>query len=515
MKNLSKIEFGDFQTPFDLAQSICALLKRRGIRPSHIIEPTCGEGAFLEAAAKSFSSAKLHGFEINSDYLKAARTRLQKLALDKKASLVQQDFFTCNWESYLKPLDGLILVLGNPPWITNAGLSEINGTNRPERNNFLGLKGFDAKTGKSNFDISEWMMIQLTLALRGRNAFLAFLCKTITARKVLRFAWQNDCPIKTAELFKVSAKEHFDAAVDACLLLVEFGENGNREAQVFDSISAPAFSRRIGLHGNDFIADLDLYKNLHSLDGLCPYKWRSGVKHDCSSVMELDHIVNSKYRNKLGETIELEDHFIFPLLKATDLSKGQYQPRKHVLVTQRQVGENTEKIRDIAPRTWKYLLSKADLLTARKSSIYSNKARFSMFGIGPYSYSPFKVAVSGLHADFRVVFVGPVNDKPVMMDDTCYFLSFDTQPEAELVFDILRSDVCKSFVQALIFSDSKRPITVEVLKRLDISAIAQEIGRFSDWMSIHHIEYGLGQSSGQLLLTMEKAKPYLSAAKSS
>jgi hypothetical protein len=504
MRTLSKIEFGDFQTPLSLAQDICSLLRLRGIRPSHVIEPTCGEGAFLEAAATTFPNAQLHGFEINHEYLNTTRNRIQKMVLTKKARLSQQDFFTFDWESYFKPLDGSIMVLGNPPWITNSGISEINGTNRPARNNFLGLKGFDAKTGKSNFDISEWMMIQLVLALRGRNTHLALLCKTMTARKVLRFAWQNDCPIKTAEIFKISAKEHFDAAVDACLLLIEFGIQGTREAHVFDSISTPTSSQRVGLHGNDFIADLDLYERMRSFDGDCPYKWRSGVKHDCSTIMELDRITETKYQNKIGEIIELEDDFVFPLLKATDLSKGQHLPRKYVIVTQKQVGDATENISKIAPLTWNYLLSKSDLLSARKSSIYTNKARFSMFGIGSYSYAPFKVAVSGLHADFKVVLISPINGKPVMMDDTCYFLSFDTKQEAALVFEILRSDECKAFIQVLIFRDSKRPITVDVLKRLNLSAIAKAIGRHSAWMSFQHTENGLAQSSKQMLLTMEK-----------
>ena len=46
-------------------------------------------------------------------------------------------------------------------------------------------------TGKSNFDISEWMLIRLLEALQGRRATIAMLCKTATARKVLRHAWLN------------------------------------------------------------------------------------------------------------------------------------------------------------------------------------------------------------------------------------------------------------------------------------------------------------------------------------
>ena len=37
--------------------------------------------------------------------------------------------------------------------------------NLPEKKNFMGLRGMDARTGKSNFDIAEWMLIQLIEAL--------------------------------------------------------------------------------------------------------------------------------------------------------------------------------------------------------------------------------------------------------------------------------------------------------------------------------------------------------------
>jgi hypothetical protein len=50
MKTLAGIEFGDFQTPLDLAKDICALLARQGLEPKVVIEPTCGTGAFLVAA---------------------------------------------------------------------------------------------------------------------------------------------------------------------------------------------------------------------------------------------------------------------------------------------------------------------------------------------------------------------------------------------------------------------------------------------------------------------------------
>ena len=46
-----------------------------------------------------------------------------------------------------------ILILGNPPWVTNSELSSLNSNNLPKKTNFKELNGLDAITGKGNFDI--------------------------------------------------------------------------------------------------------------------------------------------------------------------------------------------------------------------------------------------------------------------------------------------------------------------------------------------------------------------------
>src|SRR5439155_4353761 len=178
-------------------------------------------------------------------------------------------------------------------------------------------------TGKSNFDISEWMLIQLVRALRGRKATIAMLCKTGTARKLLRFAWQNDGRIANASLHRIDAKRHFGASVDACLLLARTGEAGPVEADVFDQLNAKRRSTTLGLAGQDLVSDIRAYRRLKHLEGLCPYQWRSGVKHDCASVMELRGSRGQTLENKLGEHVNIEPDYLFPLLKCSDLANGR------------------------------------------------------------------------------------------------------------------------------------------------------------------------------------------------
>jgi hypothetical protein len=111
------------------------------------------------------------------------------------------------------------------------------------------------------------------------------------------------------------------------------------------------------------------------------------------------------------------------------------------------------------------------MLDGRKSSIYRSRPRFAMFGIGDYTFAPWKVAVSGLHKtpEFRVV--GPVERKPVILDDTCYFLSLESRQDAMLTAAALNSPTAQALLRSLTFVDSKRPITKRVLKRVDLAAV--------------------------------------------
>jgi hypothetical protein len=506
MKLNAKVEFGDFQTPVELAREVCALLVRQTVNADLVVEPTCGVGAFLVAAAEIFPKARLYGWDINRSYVEQTERALAEAGASARATIGQQDFFSHDWQKELSGIRGRLLILGNLPWVTNATVSGMNGGNLPVKENFQGFRGIDALTGKSNFDISEWMLIQLVKALRGRSATIAMLCKTGTARKLLRFAWQNDGRIAAASLHRIDAKKHFGAAVDACLMVATTGEAGPAEAKVFDDLSVKRASTTLGLAGQDLVFDIRTYRRLKHLEGLCPYQWRSGVKHDCASVMELRRTNGRTLENKLGEHVSIEADYLFPLLKCSDLANGRIEPERFVVVTQRRVGEDTSVIAKKAPRTWRYLDSHRSLFEARKSSIYSSRMPFALFGIGDYAFAFWKVAVSGLHRTPRFVLIGPVDEKPVLFDDTCYFLPFEDEREARVVAEILNSEECKEFLASLTFTDSKRPITVELLQRLNIRALAEDAGLADEWAASRNrgVHYSEQPVSMQAELVMER-----------
>ena len=182
------------------------------------------------------------------------------------------------------------------------------------------------------------------------------------------------------------------------------------------------------------------------------------------------------FENGLGEVVNLESTYLYPMLKSSELMKPHPTPSRYMLVTQRSVGEDTSRIERKAPRIWAYLQSHADRLDGRASSIYRNRPRFSVFGVGPYSFAPWKVAISGFYKrlDFRCV--GPFEAKPVVLDDTCYFLPCQTEHDAKLLAELLNSKAAKGFFRSFIFWDAKRPITAQLLANLNLRMLATEAG---------------------------------------
>jgi predicted RNA methylase len=472
-----KVEYGDFQTPAWLAEQVCQLLYRAGIRPKAILEPTCGRGSLLLAAAMQFPQAKqIWGIDINGVHIHSLASQPFVKELGGKIRLSQGDFFDLDWNKRLTELPDPLLIVGNPPWVTNSGLAALASNNLPVKRNFQNQSGIEAITGSSNFDISEWMLRQMVGWLHGRDGMLAMLCKTAVARKLLHHIWQNQ-HVPATTIYLINSQETFQVAVDACLFVVDNRSmTDTKICRVYPNLEATAPITEIGFAHKHLIANLPYFHKWRHLrqSGNSPYQWRSGIKHDCAPIMELEP-ANGKYLNKLGETVQIEGDYLYPLLKSSDIANGgTARPYRYLLVTQKSVGEDTKAIQVTAPQTWAYLQTHREYLDGRKSRIYQNRPRFSIFGVGNYSFSPWKVVISGMYKELNFTAVGPHQGKPVVLDDTCYFLPCHSEAEASLLSQLLNSTIAREFFQSLIFWDNKRPITKKILQQLDLFALANE-----------------------------------------
>lgn len=465
---------GDFQTPPALAAALCRAVASR-TAPASLLEPSCGRGSLIDAALAAFPKLEaLRGVELHPEHLEAARRALPE---DPRLDLRRGDIFALPQEAWLEGLPEPVLILANPPWITMSRRGKLAAGRGPARSRQQ-AGGLASLLGGSNFDVAEWLLRRLIDASRGRAVVLAVLCKLSVARRVLAALWAGEGPApRRAELRRFCARRHFKAAVEACALILDLsGPPGPKRCAVYESLEAAQPGSCWEQIGADMAADAEAYRAWSHLqadeDRAAP--WRSGVKHDCARVMELTALGGGRYRNGLGEEVELEPGPIYPLLKSSDLARGR-APRKVLLIPQRSLAEDPEtSLSASAPRVLAYLCRHGAALDGRGSSIYRGRPRFAVFGLGPYSFAPWKVGISGFYRGLSFRLIGPREGRPVMLDDTGYFLPFDDEARAREAAAVLNAAAARAFYESRVFWDAKRPITLALLRRLDLEAAAKE-----------------------------------------
>jgi len=476
-------EYGDFQTPSLLTNSICSYIVNRGISPDILIEPTFGKGSFIISALEHFPKLKsVYGIEIDESYYWQTKFEILELFINKPLAnkprifLYLDNIFDFDLGIISKSIgDDRILILGNPPWVTNSELGRLNSNNLPRKSNLKSHNGLDAITGKGNFDIAEYIILMMLDSFSKYNGYLAMLVKNSVIRNLIYDLPRKNYTISNLTALSIDAKRSFNASVEASLFRCELGSNISTFTCKVSSLTSPILvENEFGWINDKFVSDVILYEKTINYDGDSHYVWRQGIKHDCSKIMELD-LVNDRYVNGLKEELDIENEPIYGLIKSSDLGSLVIEkPRKYVIVTQEKIGEDTSHLQKKYPKLYKYLTENIELFDKRKSSIYKDKPTFSIFGVGDYSFKPYKVAISGFYKRSRFSLILSDNSKPIMLDDTCYFLGFDDIFEAIFVWAILSSDQVQQFLKSIVFIDAKRPYTKDILMRIDIDKVAQE-----------------------------------------
>jgi len=474
MKKSKKIDLGDFQTPIPLTDRICRYISSKEFKPQILIEPTCGAGNFVFSAIKYFPSLKLvYCVELQPKYKDIFFHKLEKLRKDLSLEIEfhVDNIFTHQFSERLKaPLQNPnehILIIGNPPWVTNSEIARLGGDNLPSKSNLKKLKGIDALTGKSNFDIAEYIIIHLLKRFGSFRGKIAMLCKLSTAVNLLKYLSVLNLNISNIQFLTIDSKQEFDINVKSGLFLADLGKKGIPVCEVRDLYTDKKINR-FGWINSKFVANFELYEKYKFLEGNFPFEWRQGVKHDASKVLILKR-TDRGLVNGYGERVEVETEFLYPFLKGSQIRKPKVNATDYfIIITQKYPNDDTSSLVK-CPKLWNYLMSHADLLDKRKSKVF--KRRFSIFGVGDYAFKPYKVAIAGFYKEPLFTLVSPINGKPVFLDDTTYYISFDSRKEAEEVWKLLNSSEVKNFLKAISFIDSKRPFTKEILKRIDLSQL--------------------------------------------
>lgn len=474
-------EYGDWQTNYSLAHSICQQIKDSGFNPEIVVEPTCGKGAFIIAALDVFDSIKrIYGIEIYKPYLDELKMRLQEIGSNGKRDmpiidLQNSDVFDYDFSAIAKiHHKDKILVLGNPPWVTNSKLSILSSSNLPQKANYKQAKGIDAITGKGNFDIAEYISLMIMRCFANSNGKFAFLVKNVVPKNIIYGQHKSKIHISNVCQWNIDANKEFGVSASASLMTCDFGGLPSMQCSVYDFYSRNHLYD-FGWSSSNFVSNIKDYTETQDFDGICPFEWWSGVKHDCSKVMELNKDASGIFMNGVGEIVDIEDELIYPLLKSSSIGAEHIkQTSRYVIITQHSTSENTDYIRSKYPKAYAYLDSHSQELDGRKSVIYKKRPRFSIFGIGTYSFAPYKIAVSGLYKHTCFSLISPIGNKPVILDDTCYLIGFESERIAQITLKILNGRYAQNLLHSLMFADAKRIINKDLLMRLDLKAIVNK-----------------------------------------
>ncbi|MEI6089736.1 MAG: hypothetical protein WCR42_04750 [bacterium] len=476
-----RTQYGDFQTNTNLAEKIVLDLVLKNITPEILIEPTCGKGNFIIASLNNFQYLKkVYGIEIYKPYIWETKFHIINFYIENhrenkpEITISHCNVFDFDFKNIAKKnQNNEILVLGNPPWVTNAKLGSLSSLNLPKKTNFKNHSGLDAMTGKGNFDIAESITAKMLDAFQNMKGHLLLIVKNSVIKNIIFDQKIAQHKISSIENIRIDSKKEFNVSVEASLFFCQLNSKPQFICKEYDFYLKGEHYLKFGWIGDKFVSDIDNYALVKSIDGESPFIWRQGLKHDCSAIMELDK-VDGYYTNGINEKVNLEDDLVYGFLKSSDLKNTVInRSRKFTIVTQRKVGQETAYIKSSYPKTYQYLNDHKKSFDSRKSSIYKNKPTFSIFGIGDYSFKPYKVAISGLYKTFHFTLVLPQDNKPVMLDDTCYLLGFDKIEFAIFALILLNSDMAMQFLQSVTFADAKRRFTKDVLMRIDLLEVAK------------------------------------------
>ncbi|OAV70242.1 type II restriction m6 adenine DNA methyltransferase, Alw26I/Eco31I/Esp3I family [Bacteroidales bacterium Barb4] len=496
-----RVGYGDFQTNADLSDKVAVHLITQKISPDIIIEPTCGKGAFILASLKRFTQLKaVYGIEIYKPYVWECKFGIMDFFLDNPQAnkpdivIFHSNVFDFNFNQIReKHAAQNILIIGNLPWVTNSKLGCLDSENLPKKTNSKNYKGLDAITGKGNFDIAEYITTSLIDTFQETQMTVALLVKNTVIKNIVFDQSKSKRKISEIRKYCINSKKEFNVSVEASLFYCKMQSSPEFDCIEFDFYSKTQPIKKLGWTGQKFVSNIDAYLYTKNIDGESPFVWRQGLKHDCSAVMELER-VKGHYTNGLNEEFVLESDLVYGMLKSSDLKNTVInQPRKFTLVTQKNIGQETNCIKRIYPDTYRYLFTHKAYFDARKSIIYNNRPSFSIFGIGDYSFAPYKTAISGLYKTFHFTLVLPFEEKPVMLDDTCYFIGFDKIEFAVYSLLLLNSKECMLFLKSVTFPDAKRTFTKDILMRIDLFELAKsysEQERQNDLIKLNET-YGL------------------------
>jgi hypothetical protein len=414
-------------------------------------------------------------------------------------------------------------VIGNPPWIKWDFLSndykEKLRILYQDVYKLFSHKGMKASMGYAHDDLSilfTYIAMDKYLKDKGVLSFVLkqTLYKSIAGKEFRKFQITKKnaiIPIEVKKVHDLLDLKPFGSGAETSIAVLKKNEKTNYPVSyevwtkdkkgTFDELSTLNYIKSVtkrklfDAYPDPFSGDINdvwilapkgvkLPKIPNRLNYYIP---RHGVVNDLNSVFLLDIKGKSgKYlsvtnlanigRKKVKEIkADLEPDYIYPLIKPNNTKRWHIDGYFYMLLPQKKDGENNEShLRVKFNKTYSFLSRFKNELLSRKSKWFKGEGKpfYSIFGIGEYTFKPYKIVwcCMSYKPDFSVV--SKVNDKlignkEVIPDNTIGNISFDSKDEAHFVCSVLNSEKAE-LLFSMRSSKSKWGISIDMVKKIPV-----------------------------------------------
>ncbi|MEF8900236.1 MAG: N-6 DNA methylase [Halovenus sp.] len=517
-----RLALGEYYTPRGVAELAVADLPADRLDSASFLDPGCGSGVFLavcigrkiESLSGRLSPAELVdaitdtvlGIDLNPVAVKSAKLSylvsllplLDRGAVDRlelpvfltdALRLTRQDDITFEGEVRDLTVDHLV---GNPPWLTWGTLPEpVKDAWRETYIDQLDLfphDGFTSRLGHGNDDISVlfvWVCTSHYLAEGGTASFV--LKRDILrgpAGKLLRTQSVGGRPLAVRHVHDFSDLRPFgpDAGADAAIYTFSADTDPTfpipldswTEGESEPDFSSTGHIRETLVRDTGGVVPVDADDPSsawvreaaeRAALGECAHEIRHGLKDDAKDVFGIER----------GQLATLESDHVYPYIASRHVVKyGLFGYDLHLVPLRKANEDNEAELRRTCPDTYEYLAANREALEDRSSTWLEDGPFYNVFGLGEYTWSPYKVVWCrlGFKPDFAVVSTvddAEFGEKQVVPGDHYMFIPTGNKTEAHFLCGLLNSAVYQRSLGE-IASKGKSSLSKAVVSQLALPA---------------------------------------------
>ncbi len=382
-------------------------------RVRSVVDTAAGSGNFLIPLARKYREIQFYGVERNRTIYDAVMPLADELP---NLSYYRGDILLDSF-----PIPPCDLYLGNPPFVNYTDLpEEYRKIIRPLWTEYMPVrKGFSLLLGESRGDLAALVFYHsVNRYLKEGGRFAVVLPDSLLKGNKATESFRRFPGIRAERAVDIAHREAFAHTSRSCFYLV--GTKGGRTEYPL------AYEKEEGLVFLENREGLLIEEEIGSTAG-SDYPVRQGINTlGANGVFFFD------------DKPRLEEELLFPLLRSGDVGENRADPSRWVLLPYTGEGRllSEVELERGYPRAWAYLGKNKKVLLARKSR-FARKCWYALFGIGPYTFAPYKVVWRAMGAKrLEAAVITDAIPNQAMHG----YIACETREEADYLCALLNSD---------------------------------------------------------------------------